>query len=69
MIEKGESKFGLLGDLGILSSKVQRNVRLAAGTLHNLRQAAETGEIFAIPTVELVRLLTEAQEALDAVSS
>lgn len=69
MIERTDNKFGLLGDLNVLRGKVERNVRLAAGTLHNLRQAAETGEIFSIPTKELVRLLTEAKDALDQVTN
>jgi len=69
MIEKPVSKFGLLGDLGVLKSRIERNVRLAAGTVHNLRVAAEAGEISKIPQAELVRLLTEVQEALDAVAA
>ena len=68
MIERTDNRFGLLGDLNVLKSKVERNVRLAAGTIHNLRVAAEAGEINKIPQAELVRLLTEAQAALDAVS-
>lgn len=33
MIEKPVSKFGLLGDVGVLKSRIERNVRLAAGTI------------------------------------
>lgn len=69
MIEKPVSKFGLLGDLGILQSRIQRNVRLAAGTVHSLRQAAEEGTYATIPQDVLVRLLTEVQESLDAVAT
>lgn len=68
MIEKPVSKFGLLGDLGILQTRIGRNIGLASGIVHSLRQAAEAGEIGQIPQAELIRLLTEVKTALDAVS-
>jgi hypothetical protein len=68
-IEKPASPFGLLGDMDNLAKRIGRNLNIARSNVHNLKAAAQCGELHGIPQETLVRLLTETAEALDAVHS
>ncbi len=63
------SKFGFLGDLRAVQTRIAEEVGRAAATLHSLQSAAEAGEIASIPPAELARLLGDARAALLLVAS